>query len=402
MLLLKIPPETSDKLPHDIRDRYGRRLRRAALAQIEDQHQANKHNPNKPDLGFGTEGYFGPMGFGKTTTAMGRAIEAYALGYKLITINAGALIGYTPADPRDFYVLLASGIHDVVLLVDEVHTLMSAHAGATIRQREAIDSMAGGRKMMIPQLYISKNERATAGALKGEVNWAFYPQPVGWEKWRDKMGDNPAARGFTDDCYIEHHRIGPDPYEERQGTAAEAHGIKLKGDAVATSRHLWPPAIDSYMRTFWSFTPVTTGLSHDLKADAMRGRWDNRGEPVWSDELDQDEQDAIFHPKPAEEETEKQETPRQKAGRLLSDLIELLHRRELDPAQPRIPVNRMVADLRDWYEWDEKDARKIIGERLDPSGSPPAVQVVKIASYFAADLWEKYVIRREALGDGAE
>ena len=47
-------------------------------------------------------------------------------------------------------------------MVDKVHTLMSSFGSATVRQREAIDSVAGTRKMLLPQQYISQNEKAKA------------------------------------------------------------------------------------------------------------------------------------------------------------------------------------------------------------------------------------------------
>ena len=392
MLALKIDPSVSDNLPRDIRDRYGRRLRRAAISQLWDLHYAAADKP-KVELGWGVEAFFGPMGFGKTTTAVGRALEAFVNGYKVISINAGLLVGWTLADPKDYYLLLASGVEKCVVLVDEVHTLMSAYGGPTLRQREAIDSVAGTRKMMLPQEYISQNEKVTAGALKAQINWVNYPEPVGWEKWKSKLGDEPAARNFPEDCYIELHRVGPDPYEDRQGTVAAAHDLKLKGDSKKTSKLLWPGAVDSWMRTYWSFTPVTTGLSHDLRADAMRGRWNEGTEIVWSDELSEDEQKEIFAPAAATE-TVAEETPRQKAGRLLANILELMHARDLDPSVTTLPVARTVALLRDGFGWEQKEARRIIGERLDPKGSPAHYKPETVAGYYAAEVWEDYVIRQ--------
>lgn len=90
------------------------------------------------------------------------------------------------------------------------------------------------------------------------------------------------------------------------------------------------------------------------------------------------------------------DTPRMIAGKLLSDLVELYHDRTLSPFEPT-PLSRMIAELRDRYQWDEEIARRHIDERLDPIGDPRVVEVHKVKGYFAEDMWEHYVVQGKEL-----
>ena len=395
MLITKIDPSVSDNLPRDPRDRYGPRLRRAALAQLEDLHQANRDKPLAP-LGWSIEGVFGAKGSGKTARSIGRLAEAYAAGYRVISLNAGALFGYTLADPRDYYLLLGAGLHDTVVLVDEIHTLMASMGAGTIRQRHAMDATAGTRKMSVPQIYISQQESQTAGALRGEINWVYYPQQLGYAKYVDKYGWLDREDGsLAPDCFMQLHRIGPDPYEARKGTLADEMGIRIRPGIEKKTLPLTPRAVDSWMRLYWSFTPVQTGLAFSMAAKETRKRFAATDELVWSDELSQEEQAALSQVEgPDGPDAEPEETPGQRAARCLSDMITLMRHRILDPLETRCSIAHATAALRDHMGWEPAHVRLAIREYLTLSSDARSFTVASLASRFAPEIWLNYVVNQ--------
>lgn len=213
MTLKRVYPDVVDLLPDRVEDTIEKEYRKQVLAEDNLLHDENRKIAQQTPLGFGMEFVSGLKGRGKTTFATMQARKYFRMGYMVITNGIGVLEGWI-ADDKALFTLNHTGLHHLVVIIDEVHNFAQRRTANAVRQRAFVNALSGLRKQDCYIIMMSSQEDEVAHNVLRECEYFHYPMPT----------DTFALDDYPDWAHCKVETVGP--YPIRGSTVGEQYGVQ--------------------------------------------------------------------------------------------------------------------------------------------------------------------------------
>ena len=257
MKAMRMTVDDIENLPEHPANSSTRGERIRALELLDAEYERNKGNP-KP-LGWGNFLVSGLKGEGKSTFATLLAALVYASGYKVVH-NASLLFAWR-VDDMDIIRLGETTEVNMMAVIDELHIHSNRYAQNTLRQRTAVEGLAGLRKNLSPVIGMSQQEHQIAHDWRAEVDAVFYPSR--------SMAPESKRGSYPPWCWRRIDVGGPQPWRGKM--MGETLGIQVYREDVTTNGFLiHPQAWYEAAKLQWSFERVRPGATRNIDSVAMR------------------------------------------------------------------------------------------------------------------------------------
>ena len=218
--LRKIGPADIEGLDPHPGDHIPRSYRLERYERLEAQHQESRAAVG--DVAWGLELILGEKGSGKSTYATAMAAKAYAAGRPVVS-NLSLLFGWHIQDVRDVFTFGRSLPPGTLLVLDEIHSVLSRYDQGSLRSRSMIAALAGLRKQRIQLIGISSQEAMLSHDFRGEVDTAHLVKP-GHYRPAESRGKKAAYPPW---CHITIRTLSPKPWQAAGGNSIfNQHGVK--------------------------------------------------------------------------------------------------------------------------------------------------------------------------------
>ena len=246
-----IPSNPADTIPLGYRLELHRRTEELHL-----EHQDESADPGSIHLHVS-----GPRGSGKSNCVCAIARRYYESGFTVIS-NMSLMFGWTLESAVELMTFAHGMPQRMILIVDEVHALMSRYRQSSTGQLEFMQGISGLRKARVSLLTASSQETELAANYLSQCQWLIYPskpriRPGRFQRrgehypmwcasiWR-RYGPYPAAGGLTveekllgsrrsNKSKVKKYTRRPPPQEIYEAAALQSSFAPLpKGKAVGT------------------------------------------------------------------------------------------------------------------------------------------------------------------------
>ena len=227
---------------------------------------------------FGVYLFTGGVGAGKTTIAAVFARMAYGKGVPVFS-NISTLFGYH-VDVLDLYLFATKAPPYSVLIVDELHAVLSRYRQSSLAAQQMIQSLAAVRKRRLTILGCTAQEFNVSTDFKASIDMQIYPRRrynIPEEGARDSLG-----RFYPGWAHVDVDVIGPKPYRGR--TLGDEWGIDVYGGEVKKRTLSFPPALIYEAACLqFSFEDIPFGESAGVErhGQGCTGRTGRGGARLW-------------------------------------------------------------------------------------------------------------------------
>ena len=215
--LRRVTGEDIENLPtfNDDRDTISKEFRLGLHREIEAEYARNKNTGGDP--GFSCSLISGPKGVGKTNLMSLFCMPYRQAGFEIIS-NLSLLYGWHVEGAVDIFAFSKVLPGRCVLVIDEIHALLSRYRQANTGQMEFVGGIAGLRKQRIHLLGGTSQEPEVANNFIRECDWIYYPSR---RKRYPQMGNG--HKHYPEWCHLRIEAVGPRPL--RGKTVGESFGI---------------------------------------------------------------------------------------------------------------------------------------------------------------------------------
>ena len=252
-------PDRVSKLPRDHRDAFSIKERVRAHSEVTQTHQAARAGGHVRADDYGVYLVSGLRRQGKTLfgTSIGKT---YFEDGRLLFTNLGVTIGYR-ISALDLYLLAKKVPRKAVVIVDEIHLLLSRYSQNSRRERELISALAGVGKREVLFIGITQQEEMLSHDFMRELDGLIYvrarqrPAPI-YPPW----------------AWIDVATLGPRPLE--RGTIADKYNWRLSRVASAWREFKPNPAAiyEAGKHVYsWADVPFGRATGNTISAGEMRG-----------------------------------------------------------------------------------------------------------------------------------
>ena len=174
MLARLVTDEYIKSTPVDHRDAHSKAARLKAWEQVQAAHEANRKAAKEIE-DYGVVLVSGRRRSGKSTWVSAIAETYYSAG-RAVFSNIGLQFAYR-IDAIDLYSLAKRVPAQSVVIVDEIHTLLSRYAQGRATDRALIAALAGVGKREVLLIGISQQAAQVSHDFRTELDYAFLVQP---------------------------------------------------------------------------------------------------------------------------------------------------------------------------------------------------------------------------------
>lgn len=205
--LRRITEKDIDNLPvfPDGRDTIGKEYRRQL--QAEAMAAFEEHKDDGGDPGFSCQLVSGEKGVGKSNLMSSLALGFLMDGYQVVS-NMSLLFGFHIESAVDIFSFSKIMPGRLLLVLDEIHALLSRYRQSSLGQREFVEGLAGLRKQRIHLLAGTSQEPELAMNFLRECDYIIYPKKP---KRYPQMGRGEAH--YPAWCHLRIEKIGPRPLQ---------------------------------------------------------------------------------------------------------------------------------------------------------------------------------------------
>lgn len=235
---------------------------------VEAEHQRNKARAADPEdpyelpaLGWCSIFISGNKGDGKTTVAAALILPFYIAGYEVFH-NSSLLFGVR-IEVMDLYLLGEVLKGNCILVIDEIHAILSRYAQGRLADRTAIAGLATLRKKNVVIIAMTSQEATSSHEWRGEADFLIYVLDA---PFPDGDGFQWKAPPW---CYKRLAIIGHRPWRGRM--LAESFGIKIfRGNRRVRYFRLHPNLYWNGAVLQYSFDKIDVGAGLSANADQVR------------------------------------------------------------------------------------------------------------------------------------
>ena len=210
-----------------------------------------EHNAGtEPPYDYGVHLICGPRRVGKSTLAGAMGMIYHQYGRNVVS-NIGLLYGYR-VDVMDLYLMATRAPTDTVIIIDEIHAMLSRYAQNALKARMLIEALAGVGKKGLTVIGISQQEHNVSMDFKAECDWIHYPS-------RRIPRRNDAGRSiYPPWAWLKDEIIGPHPV--RGKSIGEQYDIDVYGPPPRKdTRTLNPATIYEAAKLQYTFDDIPFG-----------------------------------------------------------------------------------------------------------------------------------------------
>ena len=257
MKAYKVKEEHILELPKNRNDSISQGERINARRRIDYYREQNAGT--EPPYDYGVHLVCGPRRAGKSTLAGAMAMIYHQYGRNVVS-NIGLLFGHR-VDVMDLYLMATRAPPDTVIVIDEIHALLSRYAQNALKARMLIEALAGVGKKGLTVIGISQQEHNVSMDFKAECDWIHYPS-----RRIPHRGD--AGRSvYPPWAWLKDEVIGPHPV--RGKSIGEQYGIDVYGPPPSKeTRRLNPALIYEAAKLQYTFDDVPFGEQAGLFVSA--------------------------------------------------------------------------------------------------------------------------------------
>lgn len=279
MMARLVTDEYIKATPVDHRDAHSHATRLRSWEQVQAAHEANRGG--REVLDYGVVLVSGRRRSGKSTWVSAIAERYYCDG-RAVFSNIGLQFGYR-LDAVELYSLAKRVPARSVVIVDEIHTLLSRYAQGRATDRALIAALAGVGKREVLFIGISQQASQVSHDFRGELDYAFLIQPrprtdAAYPPW----------------CYIQATGVSK-PFQGRDPLEAAWDIPPAPGsESVKTIFHPHPKAIWEASKLFnsWADVPVGKAAGAGISAAEFREQDEMATEIVFEMDVDDEDDDG--------------------------------------------------------------------------------------------------------------
>ncbi|MXZ55818.1 MAG: AAA family ATPase [Gammaproteobacteria bacterium] len=274
-------PEQVSKLPRDHRDAHSNAMRVRAHEELMELHHRSAANSVMDAEDYGVYMVSGLRRQGKTLFATGWA-EVYFGAGRVVFSNLGLTFGYR-IEAMDLYLLATRVPRRSVVVVDEIHTLLSRYSQNARRERELISALAGVGKREVLVIGITQQEEMVSHDFMRELDGLIYVR-----------SRRRAADAYPPWCWVQAATLGPRPLAGRT-IAEREYDFNLAPQKKAFRKYpvsptaMWEASKHVYS---WADVPFGSATGNAISASDMRTAVAEAEEIVFDAQPGEDEADA--------------------------------------------------------------------------------------------------------------
>lgn len=274
-------PEQVSKLPRDHRDAHSNDMRVRAHEELMELHHRSAENAVMDAEDYGVYMVSGLRRQGKTLFATAWA-ELYFGAGRVVFSNLGLTFGYRIA-AMDLYLLATRVPRRSVVVVDEIHTLLSRYSQNARRERELISALAGVGKREVLVIGITQQEEMVSHDFMRELDGLIYVR-----------SRRRAAPAYPPWCWVQAATLGPRPLAGRT-IAEREYDFNLAPQKKAFRKYpvsptaMWEASKHVYS---WADVPFGSATGNAISASDMRAAVAEAEEIVFDAQPDGNEADA--------------------------------------------------------------------------------------------------------------
>ena len=223
--LRRITEDDIMAIPDHVGDSMSKEYRLGLHQQLVEEHNANRNTSGDP--GFSCKLISGEKGVGKSNITSMLAMDYFRKGFHVVS-NMSLLYGFHIESAVDILTFSQVLPQRLVLVLDEIHALLSRYRQGATGQMEFIQGLAGLRKARIHLIGATSQEEEVANNFLRECDWIYYPKR---RKRYPQMGQGVGH--YPGWCHLRMEAVGPRPLEGQ--TVGERFGI-TKGKSKAKRR----------------------------------------------------------------------------------------------------------------------------------------------------------------------
>lgn len=266
--ITKLPGGPDSDEPQHKSDSISNTVRLNFWEWVEAEHHRNKARAADPEdpyelppLGWCSIFISGNKGDGKTTVAAALILPFYIAGYEVFH-NSSLMFGIR-IEVMDLYLLGEVLKGNCILVVDEIHAILSRYAQGRLADRTAIAGLATLRKKNVVIIAMTSQEPVTSHEWRGEVDFLIYVLDAPFPHGVDFQWKAPPW------CYKKLAIIGYRPWRGRM--LAESFGIDIfRGKRRKRTFRLHPNAYWNGAVLQYSFDKIDVGAGLSVNADQVR------------------------------------------------------------------------------------------------------------------------------------
>ena len=265
--LRRLGPQDIENLAHHPGDHIPTAVRLKEHETIEAHHQANRDSVG--DVDWGLHLVLGEKGAGKSTAATISAAAAYSAG-RVVVSNLSLLFGWHVSDVRDVFAFGRSLPPGTLLVLDEIHALLSRYDQGSLRSRSMISAIAGLRKQRVQLLGISSQESLLSHDLREQTDYAHLVKPG---RYRPPSRRNKEI-AYPPWCHILVRSLGPRPWAAASGRSIfNAHGVSTNHRKPKIRMRRPPPKVvyaAASLQASFQALPYAAGEATNVMAKDVR------------------------------------------------------------------------------------------------------------------------------------
>ena len=247
--ILELPKNRNDSISQGERINARRRI----------DYYREQNQGTEPPYDYGVHLVCGPRRTGKSTLAGAMAMIYHQYGRNVVS-NIGLLFGYR-VDVMDLYLMATRAPPDTVIVIDEIHALLSRYAQNALKARMLIEALAGVGKKGLTVIGISQQEHNVSMDFKAECDWIHYPSR------RIPHRSDAGHSIYPPWAWLKDEVIGPHPV--RGKSIGEQYGIDVYGPPPSKeTRRLSPALIYEAAKLQYTFDDVPFGEQAGLYVSA--------------------------------------------------------------------------------------------------------------------------------------